>query len=241
VRLKTRDVALSGVLGAVCIVLAVTRLGFIPFFAGVSITVMHVPVIIGAIVGGPIVGTLTGLIFGVSSLILASVAPTGPGDVFFTDPWVSVAPRLVLGVIAWAVYRSARACGRWWTVVIGGILAALIAFLAYTLAGDRFGLPPAVAIGSGVLGLGVVGLFVRRAWLAHPEGLALGSAAVSATLANTVLVLGALVVRGYIPGSVALAIGVTNCPLEMIAAVIITVAVVAPWRQIALRHRGSTV
>jgi len=240
-KVKTRDVALAGVLSAICIILAVTRLGYIPFFAGTSVTIMHLPVIIGAIVGGPVVGTIISLIFGVSSLILASVAPTGPGDAFFTDPWVSVVPRLFLGLVAWAVYRSARASGRAWAVGLGVVLACLVVFLSYTLIGGQFGLGPVVGVAVAVVGLAVVAVVVWKALRAHPEELALSSSAVAATLTNTVLVLGALVLRGYIPGAMAVAIGAANSPLEMVAAAILTVAVVAAWRQIALKPGGSTV
>ena len=86
-------------------------------------------VIIGAVVAGPGVGTLIGLIFGVSSLVLAAVAPKSPSDVFFTDPWVSVVPRLFVGVAAWAVYRLARRGGKRWTLVAGGLILAAVAIV----------------------------------------------------------------------------------------------------------------
>jgi len=240
-KLNTRNIALAGVLSAVSIILAVTRVGYIPFFAGISVTIMHLPVIIGAIVGGPVVGTIISLIFGVSSLILASVSPLGPSDVFFTDPWVSVIPRLFIGVIAWAVYRSARASGRGWVIGLGVLLSGLVILLSYNLVVGQASLGPLIGVVVGALGLAGVGGIIWRAFRAHPEELALISAAVAATLANTVLVLGALVMRGYVPGAMALAIGVANSPLEMAAAAIITVAVVSAWYQISLRPGGSTV
>ncbi|MCJ7736056.1 MAG: ECF transporter S component [Anaerolineae bacterium] len=240
-KLDTRDIALAGVLSAVCIILAVTRVGYIPFFAGTSVTIMHLPVIIGAVVGGPVVGTIISLIFGVSSLILSSVSPTGPGDVFFTDPWVSVMPRLFLGLIAWAVYRSARASGRAWVIGLGVLLSGLVILVSYNLVVGPVSLGPVIGVVIGGAGLAVVGGVVWRAFRAHPEELALSSAAVAATVSNTVLVLGALVVRGYIPRAMAFAIGAANSPLEMVAAAVITVAVVSSWHQISLRPGGSTV
>jgi uncharacterized membrane protein len=241
-KLTTRDIAIAGVLSAVAVLLAVTRLGFIPFVAGVSITVMHVPVIIGAVVAGPAVGTLIGLIFGLSSMILASVAPTGPGDAFFTDPWVSVLPRLFIGLVAWAAYRLARVAGRTWMLVLSGlILGLLVLAVAYTVGTAGFALAPALGLAVGVLGLGLVAAILYRAFRAHPEELALSLAAVAGTLTNTLLVLTALVVRGYIPGTLALTVGAANGPPEMVAAALITVAVVATWRQVALRPGGASV
>jgi uncharacterized membrane protein len=239
---NTRDIAIAGVLSAISVLLAVTRLGFIPFIAGTAITVMHVPVVIGAIVSGPGVATLIGLVFGVSSMILASVAPTGPGDVFFTDPIVSVIPRLLIGVAAWGAYRLAQTAGRRWSLALSGLLlGATVLGVARTIATAN--IPAAAILGvlAGVLGLGLVIAALYRAARMHPEELSLTLAAVVGTLTNTVLVLSALVVRGYIPGSVAWTVGTANGPPEMVAAAVITVAVVATWRQVALRPGGASV
>ena len=103
--LPVRKIAIAGVLSAVAIVLGITRLGFIPWFSGASITIMHVPVIVAAILEGPIVGAIVGLLFGVFSLLQAAIAPTGPVDVAFTNPLISVLPRLLVGPAAWIVWR----------------------------------------------------------------------------------------------------------------------------------------
>ncbi len=241
-KLTTRDIAVAGVMSAISVLLAATPLGFIPFIAGTSITIMHIPVIIGAVVSGPIVGTIIALIFGLSSLIIAAVAPKGPGDVFFTDPLVSVLPRLFIGVVAWGVYRLVRAAGRAWSLVLGGlILVVVVLALAAIVGASTLPLAGVWGIAVGVLGLGLVALVLYRAVRAHPEELALSLAAVAGTLTNTVLVLGMLVLRGYIPGELALAVGAANSPPEMIAAALITVAVVATWQQVALRTGGSSV
>jgi uncharacterized membrane protein len=207
-----------------------------------------VPVIIGAVLGGPLVGTFIGLIFGLSSMILAAVAPTGPGDVFFTNPWVSVVPRLFIGVAAWGAYRLAQAAGRKGTMVIGGIvLAAITLAIAYTI-GTGAADPetasvanPAAAVVIAAIGLALVALMLVRAARAHPEEIALSLAAVAGTLTNTLLVLGVLVLRDALPAAMALTIGVVNGPAEMAGAALLTVAVVVPWKQIVLRPERSSV
>jgi uncharacterized membrane protein len=103
--LPVRKIAVAGVLSAVMIVLGITRLGFIPWFSGASITIMQVPVIIGAILEGPVVGTFIGLLFGVFSLIQAAVTPTGV-DAAFVNPLISVLPRLFIGIVTYGVYRA---------------------------------------------------------------------------------------------------------------------------------------
>ncbi|MBU0493419.1 MAG: ECF transporter S component [Chloroflexi bacterium] len=241
-KLTTRDIAVAGVMSAISVLLAATPLGFIPFIAGTSITIMQIPVIIGAVVSGPIVGTIIALVFGISSLIIAAVAPKGPGDVFFTDPLVSILPRIFIGVAAWGVYRLVRAAGRTWALVLGGlILAVVVLALAYIVGTSDLPLALAWGLAVGVLGLGLVALVLYRAARAHPEELALSLAAVAGTLTNTILVLGMLVLRGYIPGDLALAVGAANSPPEMIAAALITVAVVATWQQVSFRTGGSSV
>ncbi len=61
---RTRKIVITGVLSAVSIFLGITRLGFIPWLSGASLTIMQVPVILGAVLEGPIVGLAIGLVFG---------------------------------------------------------------------------------------------------------------------------------------------------------------------------------
>lgn len=98
---RTRKIVVTGILGAISIFLGLTRWGFLPWFSGASLTIMHIPVIIGAVLEGPTVGLAIGLIFGVFSTIQAAVAPNGPTDIWFTNPVLSVFPRLFIGPIAW--------------------------------------------------------------------------------------------------------------------------------------------
>ncbi len=136
---RTRKIVVTGVLGAIAILLGLTRLGFIPWFSGASLTIMHVPVIIGAVLEGPLVGAGIGLIFGVFSMIQAAIAPTGPTDVWFTNPLLAVLPRLIIGPVAWLVWSALK---RW--PAVGLIAAGIVGSLTNTV---------------GVLGMiGVLGL-----------------------------------------------------------------------------------
>jgi uncharacterized membrane protein len=124
---RTRKIVITGILGAIAIFLGITRLGFIPWFSGASLTFMSVPVIIGAVLEGPIVGTIIGLIFGLFSIIQAAVAPTGVTDPSFTNPLVSVLPRLFIGPVAWLVWNALK---RW--PVVGLISAGIAGSLTNT-------------------------------------------------------------------------------------------------------------
>lgn len=93
----------TGMLGAISVVLGMTPLGFIPI-GTTNATIMHIPVIIGAIVEGPIVGMLVGLIFGISSLIRSITIPT-PTSFVFWNPLVSILPRILIGLASYYIYK----------------------------------------------------------------------------------------------------------------------------------------
>ncbi|AGC68157.1 hypothetical protein Cst_c11610 [Thermoclostridium stercorarium subsp. stercorarium DSM 8532] len=101
-----RKIAVTGVLSALSIVLNFTPLGYIylPGLA-VQITTMHLPVIIGAILEGPVAGAFIGLIFGLSSFYTAATSPL-PIAFAFLNPLVSIVPRILIGVVAYYVYHA---------------------------------------------------------------------------------------------------------------------------------------
>lgn len=105
--LTTRRLAVVGMLGAISVVLGLTPLGFIPI-GPAKATIMHIPVIIGSIIEGPIVGLLIGLIFGGFSMFQAYVMPTSPVQVVFLDPMVAIVPRLFIALTSYYVYWGLR-------------------------------------------------------------------------------------------------------------------------------------
>lgn len=100
---KTKGLVVTALMAAIAVVLGWTHWGFIPWFGGVSLTIMHVPAILAAIIIGPFSGIVVGLVFGIFSMIQAGIAPTGPTDVWFTNPILSILPRLWIGPFAWVV------------------------------------------------------------------------------------------------------------------------------------------
>ena len=81
VQSSVRRIVIIGLLGGFTAVLGMTPLGFIPV-GPTRATIMHLPVIIGAIMEGPIVGGLVGLIFGLFSMFQAVTNPTPVSFVF---------------------------------------------------------------------------------------------------------------------------------------------------------------
>jgi len=122
---RVRRIVIAGVMGGISIFLGATHLGFIPWISGASLTIMHVPVIIGAVLEGPVVGAVIGLIFGGFSLLQAAIAPTGPADVWFVNPIISILPRLFIGPIAWIVYIAVKKLNEKLALGASGIAGSL--------------------------------------------------------------------------------------------------------------------
>jgi uncharacterized membrane protein len=101
-KFSVRQITMVGMLSAISIFLGLTGLGFIPI-PPVKATIMHIPVIIGAIVEGPIVGTLVGLVFGLFSMYQNFTAP-GPTSFIFWNPIIALVPRVLIGIVAYYVY-----------------------------------------------------------------------------------------------------------------------------------------
>ncbi len=139
---RTRKLVITGVMGAIAVLLGLTHWGFIPWFGGISLTIMHVPVIIGAILEGPVVGLGIGLIFGIFSMLQAAIAPTSPSDVWFTNPILAVLPRLVIGPVAYYVWIMLKRIP-----VLGLIVAGIAGSLTNT-----------------ILVLGIIGLLGYLPW-----------------------------------------------------------------------------
>ncbi|NME82233.1 ECF transporter S component [Clostridium sp. SM-530-WT-3G] len=100
--LSIRQMTMIGMLSAISIFLGLTGLGFIPI-PPVRATIMHIPVIIGAIVEGPIVGSLVGLVFGLFSMYQNFTAP-GPTSFIFWNPIIALVPRILIGITAYYIY-----------------------------------------------------------------------------------------------------------------------------------------
>lgn len=103
-RVDVRRLVIIGVLSGISMMLSMTPLGFIPI-GPVNATIMHIPVIIGAVIEGPIVGFAIGLIFGLTSLIRAFTMPTVTSFLMM-NPIISILPRIIMGVASFYIFTS---------------------------------------------------------------------------------------------------------------------------------------
>lgn len=106
----TRWMVSVALMAAIIIVLANTPLGMIQLPI-IKATTVHIPVIIGAILFGPMAGAILGGVFGVCSLISNTMAPTLLSFAFspfmasdfggvLKALWISIGCRVLIGVAA---------------------------------------------------------------------------------------------------------------------------------------------
>lgn len=72
---KTAELVLTALFAAIIIIMAFTPLGYIPLVV-INATIIHIPVILGALFCGPKKGGFLGFIFGLTSFIKNTVMPT---------------------------------------------------------------------------------------------------------------------------------------------------------------------
>lgn len=105
-KLGLRQIAVAGMLSSISIILGLSGYGFI-MLPTIKATILHIPVIIGAILEGPVVGALIGLIFGLFSIFQNMVNPSVLSFAFY-NPLVSVVPRILIGIVSYYVYTLVR-------------------------------------------------------------------------------------------------------------------------------------
>lgn len=125
---NTFRLVLLGMLTAIIIIqTSIPFLGYIPI-GPLSLTIIQVTVIIAAIVLGTKEGAIIGGIWGMITFIRAFVAPTSViAPIVFTNPLVSVLPRILIGVVAAYVFHKtlSRKLNETVRMSIAGVLGSL--------------------------------------------------------------------------------------------------------------------
>jgi len=134
-------------MAAIVIVLANTPLGMIQLPI-IKATTVHIPVIIGSILLGPLAGGILGFTFGVCSLISNTMAPTLLSFAFspflsttgiigaIKAIWISVGCRVLIGVASgwiWILFKKLKMNQKWKQVVslaITGFLGSMVNTIA---------------------------------------------------------------------------------------------------------------
>lgn len=113
---RTQRLTLAAFFVAVQAVMTVTPVGYLPIGA-LSITTMHIPVILAGILIGPSFGAVMGFVFGLSSMLRATFSPGLTSFVFspfitvggisgnFSSLLIVFVPRILLGWLSGKTYR----------------------------------------------------------------------------------------------------------------------------------------
>lgn len=125
----TKKLVITGALSALVIVLGSTNLGMIPLGPAASITILQIPVIIAVMLVGLPSGLFVGAVFGILSLILAAVRPSGVLDPLFVNPLCSVLPRMLLAVAAWGIWKLLTIIPKFPKIVAAGITGFAATFV----------------------------------------------------------------------------------------------------------------
>ena len=128
----TRKLVLTATMSALIVMLGITKLGLIPLGPAASITILHVPIILAACFIGLPSALFTGAVFGIMSLVQAAMSPSGVLDPLFVNPLVSVLPRILTGLIAWALWFGFNKIPKFPRAVAAG-LTAFLATVCHTL------------------------------------------------------------------------------------------------------------
>ena len=100
---QIRKMVFGSILMAIILIMTfIPQFGYITINA-VPITIIHIPVIIGAIILGREYGFLLGLVFGLGSMTRSIIEYTMYAP--FTNPLLSVLPRALFGYFSYDIYQ----------------------------------------------------------------------------------------------------------------------------------------
>ena len=241
-RQKTRKLVVIGMLSGISIFLGLTGLGFINI-PPVKATIMHIPVIIGAIIEGPIVGGLIGLVFGLFSMYQAFTAPM-PTSFMFWNPIIALVPRILIGVISYYVYvsmikgskKNLKA-----TSIISSLILGVLLFVSSEALTDSLTISAIIGVLFFLASMIIMFKFKHKN---KEEALSIGTASVIGTLTNTIGVLGltyvfyleryasALGISEHAAKLTLAGIGVTNGIPEAFISALISIPVILGVRKI---------
>lgn len=133
----TRWMVSTALMAAIVILLANTPLGMIQLPI-IKATTVHIPVIIGAVLLGPLAGGILGGVFGICSLISNTTAPTLLSFAFspflcsdfsgiFKSLWISIGCRILIGAVSgwlWILFKKIR-LSSWAALPVTGFIGSM--------------------------------------------------------------------------------------------------------------------
>jgi len=206
---KTYELVLTALFTAIIIIMAFTPLGYIPLVV-INATVIHIPVILGALFLGPKKGAFLGFVFGLTSFINNTFkAATASAFVFspvlaadiigisgvFKSMYICFVPRILVGILPYFVFLLIRNLlkkeQKIWHILIHGGAAVILflsvkAFVANLAGGESALISTIVGLACGIL------LFVILTVNSGKKGsasIALAYAGLTGAFTNTLFVM----------------------------------------------------
>lgn len=207
VRKKTADLVLLAFFTAIIIFMTITPFGYIPLGV-INATIIHVPVILGSILLGPVDGAFLGAIFGLTSFLKNTYMPStlsafvfspvlafeliGPSGIW-KSAFICFVPRILVGMIPYYVFKGVnklntarRRSGALFILallVAAFLFAGIYAFASRAGAG-AFSLPIGLLIGAAAF------ILIWKSVSKKDTGiLSYGLAGILGALTNTLLVM----------------------------------------------------
>ena len=131
-RVVIRSITADAMVMAIILLMTfVPTLGFIQVTPLISFTLVHLPVLLGAAIGGWKKGLLFGFVFGVSSYINA-FGTTGL-NLLFAQPWIAIPPRVLFGLFAGIAFSLLGKLSKWHSKVLYLALVAGLCTVIHTV------------------------------------------------------------------------------------------------------------
>ncbi len=142
---KNLFLAQISILSALIIIMTfVPYLGYISYGA-LSITLIHIPVIVGACLLSVKGGAALGAVWGISCIIKAVTAPPSPLEgIIFRNPLIALIPRVLMGMAAGLIMHLIEKKSKTLGAVLAGVAACLTNTVLvmggiYLIYGEKYG------------------------------------------------------------------------------------------------------
>lgn len=211
---KTAELVLTSLFTAIIIIMAFTPLGYIPL--GVfNATIIHIPVILGALFCGPKKGAFLGFVFGLTSFIKNTIMPSSASSFVFSPVLASsvvgtsgifksaiigFVPRILVGVVPFFIYIIVKKLlsmeqKKVWATVLNLLIGVFLFVGIRAFVVSSFGVSNRTALLIGVA-VGILAAVLLEVFTIKKNGnvVAFIYAGVTGAMTNTILVMGGILI-----------------------------------------------
>lgn len=229
---KTFSMVLTAIFGAIILFLSlVPNIGYITIVPGVSITIIHIPVLVGIFLLSLSGSIYLGVFFGLGSLMVAFMRAATPVDEAFKNPLVSVLPRILLAIITFYLIKFFKKIniikpGKIiLTVIVSlvtgfGIFFGINEFLRNILADNYMNYRLIINIGIIVLILAMIAFYIYYIIFKSGKNAYIPSVFIISTFIHTILVLSSLLI--FKPSAFELMLGENQTVINLILLIALT-------------------